>query len=158
MAINRPRQARPRQPRVWSAPFHFVQVYFILFFFSWFKWLGTLAEKSACLFGEKNCANFLILDVQKSRLTTCPDWCSDSPLPRYHNVKLVVIFTMGVVTTLYSLTEIVIALRYASLVMLTDGLHNFSDAGALAVGFWAENKKLKVSTISLFELVRSPLV
>jgi hypothetical protein len=63
---------------------------------------------------------------------------------RYHNGKLVVIFIMGIITTLYSLAEVVIALRYASLVMLTDALHNFSDGGALAVGFWAENKKLQV--------------
>ena len=63
---------------------------------------------------------------------------------RYRNNKLVVILVMGILTTIYSLGELAISLRFESLVMFTDGLHNLSDGLALAVAFWAENKKLKV--------------
>lgn len=63
---------------------------------------------------------------------------------RLRNKKLVLIFVMGILTTLYSLAEIGIALQFGSLVMFADGLHNLSDGLALAIAFWAENKKFQV--------------
>jgi hypothetical protein len=65
---------------------------------------------------------------------------------RYKNSKLLVIFIMGIVTTIYSVGEVGLALWYNSLVIFADGLHNLSDGLALAVAFWAENKKLKVTS------------
>lgn len=64
---------------------------------------------------------------------------------RFRNKKLVVIFIMGILTTLYSLAEVGISLQFSSLVMFADGLHNLSDGLALAIAFWAENKKLQVN-------------
>ena len=44
---------------------------------------------------------------------------------------------MGIVTSLYSLGELALALYYDSLVIFADGLHNLSDGVSLAVAFWA---------------------
>ena len=51
---------------------------------------------------------------------------------------------MGVLMLLYSIGEIVFSLKAKSLTMFSDGLHNLSDALALAVALWAERVQHKV--------------
>lgn len=52
---------------------------------------------------------------------------------------------MGVLMLLYSIGEIVFSLKAKSLTMFSDGLHNLSDALALAVALWAERVQHKDS-------------
>ncbi|EGD80511.1 hypothetical protein PTSG_01102 [Salpingoeca rosetta] len=55
------------------------------------------------------------------------------------------ILLMGVLMLLYSLGEIVFSLKVKSLTMFSDGLHNLSDAFALAIALWAERVQTKDS-------------
>ena len=56
------------------------------------------------------------------------------------------IIFMGVLMTIYSLAEIGLSLKVNSLVVFSDGLHNLSDAIALAIALWAERAQLKVGS------------
>jgi Co/Zn/Cd efflux system component len=51
--------------------------------------------------------------------------------------KFASLFIIGVITFVYSVIEIVIALHLHSLALLTDGFHNFSDVIAIIIAYWA---------------------
>jgi hypothetical protein len=60
--------------------------------------------------------------------------------PSYKNPnfsKYLSLFIIGVLTLIYSVAEIVIALKMESLALLTDGFHNLSDVIAIAIAYWA---------------------
>lgn len=54
-----------------------------------------------------------------------------------HFTKFLSLFIIGVLTCIYSIAEIVIALSIHSLALLTDGFHNFSDVIAIVIAYWA---------------------
>jgi len=54
--------------------------------------------------------------------------------------KYAALIVIGILTLLYSLTEIAAALYFTSLTLLSDGFHNLSDVIALVIAFWALKK------------------
>jgi len=51
--------------------------------------------------------------------------------------KLVAFVFVGVITLIYSVGELVVAIYLSSLVLLSDGFHNLSDVISLYIAFWA---------------------
>lgn len=51
--------------------------------------------------------------------------------------KKAALVAVGVLTLAYSLVELLAALYYASLTLLSDAFHNLSDVLALALAYWA---------------------
>jgi hypothetical protein len=72
--------------------------------------------------------------------------------------KLRVILLMGILMMAYSLAEVGISLYVHSLTMFSDGLHNFSDALALAIAYWAEQAKSQAWSSARWKAIREPLV
>mmetsp|Transcript_29055 Transcript_29055/g.40188 ORF Transcript_29055/g.40188 Transcript_29055/m.40188 type:complete len:424 (+) Transcript_29055:201-1472(+) len=64
----------------------------------------------------------------------------------YCNSKTVSFAIIGVLTLLYCILEIVVALRLDSLTLLSDGFHNFSDVLALCIAYYAAQKSGKPKT------------
>jgi len=53
------------------------------------------------------------------------------------DMKLVSFVFIGVLTLLYVITELAVAVRFQYLVLLSDGFHNLSDVISLYIAFWA---------------------
>jgi len=48
---------------------------------------------------------------------------------------------VGAITTLYVIAELVVAILFDSLALLSDGFHNFGDLVALGIAYWCEQNK-----------------
>lgn len=56
----------------------------------------------------------------------------------FHVHRKTFMIAIALLTTVYSITEIVIALNINSLALFGDGIHNASDVLTLGVAFWAD--------------------
>lgn len=54
------------------------------------------------------------------------------------DVKIVAFISIGVLTMVYVIAELFIALKFHSLVLLSDGFHNLSDGISLYIAYWAQ--------------------
>eukprot|EP00043_Microstomoeca_roanoka_P014535 m.144190 g.144190 ORF g.144190 m.144190 type:complete len:456 (+) comp16036_c1_seq1:341-1708(+) len=72
--------------------------------------------------------------------------CTGKSQSRANLSNEVRIILMGVLMLLYSLGEVVFSLKAKSLTMFSDGLHNLSDAFALAIALWAERVQHRASS------------
>lgn len=60
--------------------------------------------------------------------------------------KLVAFFAIGVLTMLFVVAELAVALWTHSLVLMSDGFHNLSDVVSLYIAFWAQRAKKRAKT------------
>jgi Co/Zn/Cd efflux system component len=67
----------------------------------------------------------------------CAFWVVCSSHEKSWGIKEWSFAIIGIVTFLYVIFELVVALKLGSLTLLSDGFHNLSDVLALYIAFWA---------------------
>ena len=75
------------------------------------------------------------------RLTSDPSYslqmCSVSSYSSANRKKIIALWIVGVLTTLYVIAELSLAMLTGSLVLLSDGFHNLSDVISIGIAYWA---------------------
>ncbi len=64
--------------------------------------------------------------------------CEDTNKTFLHVYRKEFMMAIAILTTVYAIVEVSIALYINSLALFSDGIHNFSDVLTLGVAFWAD--------------------
>lgn len=59
------------------------------------------------------------------------------PRKQKPNSKILSLIIVGVLTSIYVVAELAIAIKNDSLVLLSDGFHNLSDVISIGIAYWA---------------------
>ena len=59
------------------------------------------------------------------------------PKPNPNRKKIIALWIVGILTLLYVIAELVLAIFIHSLVLLSDGFHNLSDVISIGIAYWA---------------------
>lgn len=57
--------------------------------------------------------------------------------PNPNRSKIIALWTVGILTTIYVLVELGMAVWLKSLVLLSDGFHNLSDVVSIGIAYWS---------------------
>jgi len=62
---------------------------------------------------------------------------SQAHIPNPNRSKLIALVVVGILTSLYVLAELILAVYSKSLVLLSDGFHNLSDVVSIGIAYWS---------------------
>lgn len=63
--------------------------------------------------------------------------CSVASKTSPNRKKIIALWVVGILTLLYVVAELALAMATGSLVLLSDGFHNLSDVVSIGIAFWA---------------------